>query len=279
MVRENSKKEKYLNPFTDYGFKRLFGEEKNKDILLDFLNCLLAKETGLIKNLTFKPNEHLGRLDTDRRAIFDLYCENDRGGKFIIELQKTKQKFFKDRSLYYSTFPIVEQAEKSEWDYKLQPVYLVAILDFVFDEDKNDSNRFLYKVKLTDLETCKVFYEKLTFVYIEMPKYKKKLEESKDQFERWLWLINHLNKIEEIPAELKQPVFQKLFEEAEIAKFSRQEQLDYENSLKIYRDLNNSLGTARAEGFQEGMDRKEREIISKLKARGMSADEISEILK
>ncbi|MDA8031465.1 MAG: Rpn family recombination-promoting nuclease/putative transposase, partial [Alphaproteobacteria bacterium] len=198
---------------------------------------------------------------------------------FIIELQKTKQKFFKDRSLYYSTFPIVEQAEKSEWDYKLQPVYLVAILDFVFDEDKNDSNRFLYKVKLTDLETCKVFYEKLTFVYIEMPKYKKKLEESKDQFERWLWLINHLNKIEEIPAELKQPVFQKLFEEAEIAKFSRQEQLDYENSLKIYRDSNNSLGTARAEGFQEGMDRKEREIISKLKARGMSADEISEILK
>src|SRR5271157_4820409 len=93
-------KEKYINPFTDFGFKRLFGEEPNKDLLIDFLNELLKEEQGIIKELTYLKSEQLGRTESDRKAIFDLYCENDRGEKFIVELQKTKQKFFKDRTLY-----------------------------------------------------------------------------------------------------------------------------------------------------------------------------------
>ena len=84
-------KEKYINPFTDYGFKRLFGEEPNKDLLLDFLNELLHNEQGRITDLTYLRNEHLGKIETDRTAIFDLYCENECGEKFIVELQKTKQ--------------------------------------------------------------------------------------------------------------------------------------------------------------------------------------------
>ena len=104
-------KDRYINPFTDFGFKKIFGEEPNKDVLIDFLNSLLnGKEK--IKNLTYSKNEHQGRSDSDRKAIFDLYCENDKGEKIIVEIQKTKQKFFKDRSLYYSTFPIVHQAEQ-----------------------------------------------------------------------------------------------------------------------------------------------------------------------
>src|SRR3989339_1777886 len=99
----------YVNPFTDFGFKKLFGEEVNKDLLIDFLNNLLLGEQQ-IKDLTYLKNEHLSSSDTERKAIFDLYCENERGEKFIVELQKAKQNFFKDRSVYYSTFPIQEQA-------------------------------------------------------------------------------------------------------------------------------------------------------------------------
>ncbi|MDQ1265196.1 MAG: hypothetical protein QG635_346, partial [Bacteroidota bacterium] len=97
---------KYISIFTDFGFKKLFGEEVNKDLLLDFLNELLKEEQGQIMDLTFMKTEHLGDTDLDRRAIFDLYCENERGEKFIVELQKSKQNFFKDRTVYYSTFPI-----------------------------------------------------------------------------------------------------------------------------------------------------------------------------
>ena len=102
--------EKYINPFTDYGFKRLFGEEANKDLLIDFLNELLREEQGEIKDITFLKTEHLGASEIDRKAVFDLYCENQKGEKFIVELQKTKQDFFKDRALYHSTFPIQEPA-------------------------------------------------------------------------------------------------------------------------------------------------------------------------
>ena len=121
--------EKYVNPFTDYGFKRLFGEEPSKDLLLDFLNELLREEQGEIVELTYLKNEVLGHTGLDRKAVFDLYCTNEKGEKFIVELQKTKQKFFKDRTLYYSTFPIREQAVKgTDWNFELKKVYLVAIL-------------------------------------------------------------------------------------------------------------------------------------------------------
>jgi predicted transposase/invertase (TIGR01784 family) len=122
-------REKYINPFTDYGFKRLFGEEPNKDLLLDFLNELLKEEEGIITEITYKKNEHLPATELDRKAIFDLYCTNERGEKFIVELQKTKQKFFKDRMLYYATFPIQEQAIKnSNWNFELKKVYTLLLL-------------------------------------------------------------------------------------------------------------------------------------------------------
>jgi predicted transposase/invertase (TIGR01784 family) len=240
--------EKYINPFTDYGFKKLFGEELNKDLLLDFLNELLKEEQGQIKNLTYLKTEYLGDTEIDRKAIFDLYCENEKGEKFIVELQKTKQNFFKDRTLYYSTFPIREQAKRADWDYQLKAVYTIAILDFIFDSDKSEPNKFRYDVKLKDNETNKVFYDKLTFIYLEMPKFNKTVDELETRFEKWLYVLRNLNKLERIPDKLREQIFNKLFETAEIAKFTQDQVRSYEDSLKYYRDLKNSLDTARVEG-------------------------------
>jgi len=242
----------YLNPFTGFGFKKLFGEEYNKDLLIDFLNQLLKKEQGCIKTLTYLKNEHLGRSEADRRAVYDLYCENDQGEKFIVEIQKSKQKFFKDRALYYSTFPIAEQGKVGDWDFELKAVYTVAILDFVFDDDKNDSEKYRYDVKLTDIETYKVFYDKLTFVYLEMPKFEKTLEELETRFDKWLYVLKNLERLHDIPDKLKDRIFRKLFAAAEIAKFTPAEAMAYEDSLKVYRDLKNSIDTAREEGREEG---------------------------
>jgi len=236
--------EKYINPFTDYGFKKLFGEEPNKDLLLDFLNELLKEEQGEIIDLTYLKNEHLSTSDIDRKAIFDLYCENEKGEKFIVELQKSKQNFFKDRTVYYSTFPIREQAKRADWNYELKAVYTIAILDFVFNEDKNDPNKFRYDIKLTDQETNKVFYDKLTFIYLEMPKFNKTVDQLETRFDKWLYVIRNLNRLDKIPEKLKERIFEKLFETAEIAKFTPDQVRSYEDSLKYYRDLKNSLDTA-----------------------------------
>jgi len=249
---ELTTKEKFVNPFTDFGFKRLFGEEPNKDILIDFLNQLLYEEQGLITDLTYMKGEQLGSLDKDRRAIFDLYCENERGEKFIVEIQKAKQKFFKERTLFYSTFPIREQAEKGEWDYNLKAVYTIGILDFIFDEDINDPDKFLYKVKLKDDETNKVFYDKLTFIYIEMPKFNKTEEELETQFDKWLYVLRNLPNLQKRPAKLQEKIFSKLFEQAEVAGFTKEQLGAYEESIKIYRDFRNTIETARDEGRAEG---------------------------
>ncbi|MDX5348233.1 MAG: Rpn family recombination-promoting nuclease/putative transposase [Hymenobacteraceae bacterium] len=246
--------EKYINPFTDYGFKKLFGEEPNKDLLLDFLNVLLEEEQGKILDLTYLKNENLGVGELDRKAIFDLYCENERGEKFIVELQKTKQNFFKDRTVYYSTFPIREQAKRADWNYELKAVYTIAILDFVFDEDKNQSNKFRYDVKLTDTETNEIFYNTLTFIYLEMPKFNKTVDELETRFDKWLYVLRNLNRLDRVPEKLRERVFEKLFETAEIAKFTPDQVRNYEDSLKYYRDLKNSLDTAREEGIQEGIE-------------------------
>jgi len=247
--------ERYINPFTDYGFKKLFGEEPNKDLLLDFLNVLLEEEQGEITDLTYLKSEHLGTSELDRKAIFDLYCENDKGEKFIVELQKTKQNFFKDRTVYYATFPIREQAKRADWNYELKAVYTIAILDFVFNEDKNDHRKFRYDIKLTDTETKQVFYDKLTFIYLEMPKFNKTIEELETRFDKWLYVIRNLNRLDKIPDKLRERIFEKLFETAEIARFTPDQVRSYEDSLKYYRDLKNSLDTAREEGLLEGIEK------------------------
>jgi predicted transposase/invertase (TIGR01784 family) len=256
--------EKYINPFTDYGFKKLFGEELNKDLLLDFLNELLKEEQGQITNLTYLKTEQLGATEIDRKAIFDLYCENEKGEKFIVELQKTKQNFFKDRTVYYSTFPIREQAKRADWDYELKAVYTIAILDFVFDSDKDEPTKFRYDVKLTDIDTNKVFYDKLTFIYLEMPKFNKSVDELDTRFDKWLYVLRNLNKLDRIPDKLREQIFDKLFETAEIARFTPDQVRSYEDSLKYYRDLRNSLETAK--------DEKTIEIATNLMKSGVSID-------
>ena len=263
---------KYINPFTDFGFKKIFGEEANKDILLDFLNELLREEQGEIKSISFKKNEHIGNVALDRKAIFDIYCENERGEKFIVEMQKAKHNFFKDRSVFYSTFPIREQAKRGDWNYELNAVYTIAILDFVFDEDKDNNDKFLYKVKLSDIETKKVFYNKLTFIYIEMPKFRKSLAECKTHFDRWLYILRNLEKFDRYPIELQEKIFEKLFGVAEVANLTPEQLDEYDESLKVYRDLKGCLDTAFDDGFDDGFNKAIQELTPQLEQERQRTD-------
>jgi predicted transposase/invertase (TIGR01784 family) len=254
MEEKNRLKEKYIDPFTDFGFKKLFGEECNKDLLLDFLNELLYPQEGKIVSLTYLKSEQLGRSEEDRKAVFDLHCENEKGEKFIVEMQKTKQTFFKDRALYYSTFPIVEQAVPGVWNYELKAVYTIAILDFVFDEDKAVPDKYRYDVMLTDINTHKIFYNKLTFTYLTMPKFNKSVEELDTRLEKWMYVLKNLQRLDSLPDRLRERIFEKIFSITEIAKLSREEYDKYIASLKAYRDWKNSLDTARDEGVAKGRE-------------------------
>lgn len=166
-------KARYINPYTDFGFKKILGEEASKPLLMDFLNALLPEKNQII-DLTFKNTEPLGLTDLDRKAVDDSYCENDQSEKFIVELPKAKQNYFKERTIYYSTFPIREQAEKGEWNYHLKAVYYIGILDFTFDdyESEPEKSEVVHTLKLKN-QNNPVFYDKLTHLYLEMPNFVK----------------------------------------------------------------------------------------------------------
>jgi predicted transposase/invertase (TIGR01784 family) len=263
--------EKYLNPFTDFGFKKLFGSEPNKDLLIDFLNQLLPPQHQ-IQDLSYARSEQLGDTVLDRGAVFDIYCVSPSGERFIVEMQKAKQLYFKDRSVFYATWPIREQAQRGDgWDFKLSALYLVGILDFVMADDREGAE-VCHRVQLKD-QTNRVFYDKLMLIYLEMPKFKKTEAELETTFDKWLYVLKHLPRLTARPAKLQERVFGKLLEVAEIGKFNREELGQYENSLKHYRDMRNVIATAVIEG--EAIGEAKGEAKGKVEGRHEKAVEVA----
>ena len=274
--------DKYINPYTDFGFKLLFGTAMNKELLISFLNALLFKEET-VKDVTYLNAEHLDTQEYDRRAVFDVYCENEKGEKFLVEMQRGEQQFFKDRSVYYATFPIREQSQRGKWDYELKAVYIIGILNFTFND--TDGDYFHHEVKLVDLYTHKVFYDKLTFIYLEMPKFNKKEDELESMFDKWLFVLRNLSSLFERPRALQNRVFDRLFEAAEIAKFNPKELGEYWESLKNFRDwysvMSTQLKKGREEGLKEGLEQGRKEECfknaKKMKQTGIAFDVIAQV--
>ena len=244
--------DKYISLLTDFGFKRIFGTDLNKDLLISFLNALF-EGSHVITDVKYLNTEHLGDIHTERKAIFDVYCETENGEKFIVEMQNAFQEFFKDRSLFYSTFPIREQGVKgSDWDFHLNHVYTIALLNFDMHDPAFDRDQLSHTVKLCDTYTHKVFYDKLDFIYVEIAKFDKTVDELSTTFEKWLYVLKNLSRLDNQPQSLRDNVFDRLFTQAEIAKFNPRELREYEDSRKAYRDLKNCLDTAMREGIEKG---------------------------
>ena len=232
--------ERYISLLTDFGFKRIFGTKPNKDLLINFLNSLF-EGFQVIKDVKYLNSEHVGDVFAERKAIFDVYCENEKGEKFIVEMQSA------------SIFPICEPAPKSaDWNFKFDHVYTVALLNFDLEEEAFDKDDINHDVGLLDKKTHKVFNDKLSFKYVEIAKFDKTEDELVTLYDKWLYVLKNLSRLDERPAALKEKVFSKLFEEAEIAKFTPTELKEYEDSLKAYRDVKNSIDTALEKGREEG---------------------------
>jgi len=259
----------------------LFGTELNKDLLISLLNALFDRSAQqspgepkqVVKDLRYLPTEKLESYG-ERRAVFDVCCEGENGEKFIVEMQKASQDFFKDRSVFYSAFPIIEQGKVgSDWDFHLNNVYTIGILNFIFPGDEYDKDCFHHEVKLIDVEDKHVFYDKLTYVYLEMPKFNKTEVELVSMYDKWLFVLKNLTRLMERPAALQERIFQRVFDLAEIARFTPDESRIYEESLKQYRDMHNTIASAE----RRGRDEANRENARRMKAKGYAVEDIAEI--
>ena len=264
--------ERYISLLTDFGFKRIFGTDLNKDLLINFLNSLFNGEE-FIKDVKYLNSENVGDVFTERKAIFDVYCENEQGEKFIVEMQNAYQTFFKDRSLFYSTFPIREQAPKgSDWNFCLKKVYVVALLNFKMSDEAFDASDTIHTIALMDTKTNKVFNAKLMFKYVEVGRFDKTDEELTSLSDKWMFVLKNLSRLNNRPSSLREKIFSRLFDAAAIARFTPIELREYEDSLKAYRDIKNSLDTAEAKGREEGINIANLAIAKRMLSDGMDME-------
>ncbi|GJG37954.1 Rpn family recombination-promoting nuclease/putative transposase [Prevotella lacticifex] len=271
--------ERYINPLTDFGFKRIFGTPFNSDLLVSFLNAVLDGER-VVEDVEYSNSEKFGSNEDARKAIFDVYCKTADGSRIIVEMQNVYQDFYKDRSIFYSTFPISEQAEKGDWNYELKDVYTIGILNFAFPESKKSGDNGIFReVKLMDINTKEVFYDKLTYIYVELANFHKDIDECKTLIDKWLFCLKNLQNLLERPTELQGRVFEKLFKTAEIAMFKPMELKAYEQSIHAYRDIKNGMDSARREGEAIGLEKGEAIGLEKGEAIGLEKGEFKANMK
>ena len=268
---------KFIDPLTDYGFRYYFGSEPRKDILIEFLNDLFDGERH-IEDLHFTPTEYDGDEGTDKRVLFDLNCRGRNNEHFIIEMQRVRQEYFKDRALYYTSRLIQRLLSKGEETnrYELPAVYLIGILEFRMDD--NQKEQYFHDIALRDKENGKLFYNKFGFKFLELSNFEKEgyvLESSRD---KWMYLLKHMHKMDRLPAFLDKRVFQKIFSIAEVSKLSKEERMAYEASLKAKWDTQNAFAyvekKGREEGLREGRGEEKRSIARAMKADGIPVVQI-----
>ena len=242
----------YINPYTDFGFKKLFGEEGNKDLLIDFLNPMLPPHHQ-IADLTFQNVEALPDASDERKAFFDIHCTAaPTGERFIVEMQKAKVKHFIDRSLYYITYPIREQAKRGDWDFELKAIYFIAVLDFLYEKDTKNPT-FWRTITLKD-QNNEPFYDKLQLTYLQMEAFNKTEAQLETKMDKWAYFLKNLEKFEDIPKILNEPVFERAFRTAKLANFDKVQRHEYEQSRLSYIGTREMINTATEEGEARGIE-------------------------
>jgi len=269
---------KFINPFTDVGFKRIFGQEISKPVLLVFLNSLLEGERKII-DLKFLDKEQLGLESGDRSLIYDIYCETETGEHIIVEMQNKYQPYFKERSIYYTARSIVEQGERgSQWKYDIKAVYLVAFLNFRISDI---SKGFRTDVALMDMKERTLFSDKVRLVYLQLPYFTKEADECETIFEKIIYTLKHMDILQRMPWMAQNAVFKRLSEIAEVASLNSEERRKYDESLRAYRDtiavMEGQFAQGELKGRAEGRAEGILSIARKMKQKGKPVSEIAEM--
>ena len=272
------KKAKFIDPLSDWGFKKLFGTEANKEILLEFLRDLFPDKR--IEDIAYLNNENQGLSESDRKSVFDVVCRTVAGDRFIVEVQKKDQWYFMERSLYYSTFPVQEQGLRGDWDFRLTPVYMVGILNFALKHDSNGlakgsfgtaaagnggNPKLIHRYDLRERETGELMTDNLHFVFIEVGAFNRKEEELGSVMDKWMFVLKNMARLLDRPEALQERIFRKLFEAAQIAAMPHEEQVLYRDNMMTENDYRNCIDFAREEGHASGFAEGE--------ARGLAAGE------
>jgi predicted transposase/invertase (TIGR01784 family) len=227
----------FINPLTDFGFRKLFQDKKR---LAHFLSDILGGSR--VAAVEYLPTNLLGDFKEERSAVFDIYCTNAKGEHFIVEMQHVKQEFFADRAIFYTSFPIRNQAPKgSRWNYQLVPVYFIGIMNFVLFDEPEAAGTYLERVHLWREEVRRQFSDKLNFVFVELPKFTKAAAELKTNVDFWLYSLKNMVTLSRQPTTIKGEIFTDVYESCKSKRLTTTEMKTYKSSVLESYSIRNAI--------------------------------------
>ncbi|MCS3556891.1 MULTISPECIES: Rpn family recombination-promoting nuclease/putative transposase [unclassified Sphingobacterium] len=292
----------FIDPTTDEGFKRLFGDKVN---LINFLN-IIFRGRKTITDLTYRDTERIGATEEIGKVIFDLVVQISTGEEIIIEMQTSTQTNLKQRMLYYTSKVISDTAPKGNrkaWGYAIPEVYTIVLMDG-FHMPGGDHKTYFHDTCLCNRDSGKIFYEGFGFIYLELINFVKSEAEVGDELDKVFFMLKNMSTLKTLPRIMKSAVFQRFFQLASYAKLTKEERTMYDISLKrkwdaeavrmyqegLEKQLKEAIReakkaekeakrvsiTAKAEGVAEGEYKKAMETALKLTKIGLSVKQIAE---
>ena len=238
---------KYINPYTECGFRKLFGEDSSKVLLIDFLNQLLPAHHQITSIYFDDIQDEMFHYEY-YHSNFDIYCTANNGIQFIIELKNEINSHFKEKALFNIANLIRKNVETKYWNYELNFIYHISMIDFFYE--KHYHAKYYRHVDFKD-QFNENFYSKLSMIYLQIPAFNKNENEITSKLDKWIYFLKYLDKFNDVPALLNEPIFLKAFKIADISLLSPTQLHEYEKSKLNYLDILNICHNAKAEGIKE----------------------------
>ena len=276
-----------MNPLSDFGFKRLLASERNKDILMHLLNAFISEDTGVITDISYLSTEVLGIRKEDRFVRYDLYCKNQDGKRFIVEMQNGKQSNYADRLRVYTSLATVHNWDKKDKKYERVPkIYSFNIMSYDMPEFKG-KKRFFSKIYQKD-DDNDIFSKNIVYYFVELSKFAAQLEtlDMSDERNRILYMFTNVVYLQQDEINTLTPMQMRFYEECQINNFTDMEKQDYVKSLMEYPSVQEMMECERAEGIQQGIqigieqgrEERTRQIVRNMLAKGFDPDLVAEIV-
>ena len=269
---------KFLDPKNDIAFRRVFGSERNKDILIHFINDILVfKEAALITEVTFLKTIQDPEIVTKKTSIVDVLCQDEKGNKYIVEMQVAKEKGFAKRAQYYAAKAYANQADVKGKYKNLKEIVFIAIANFIMFPNKKG---FKSDHVILDRNSHEHDLKDFSFTFLELPKFKKTIDELQNITEKWMYFFNGTE--ETSPEDIAKimgsdTIMERAYHELDRYYWNEEELLSYEQAQKYEWGYNASMEQKFDEGIEKGREEEKKEIARKMLEKGMNAKMVKEI--
>jgi len=276
----------YINPKTDFGFKKIFSTGRHaQKRLLHLLKTFLPELMGNVVSVAFLPTEVLGETESEKRVTFDLYCATNNGDLIIIEMQRAPQSFFNSRVITYVCRVISSKVDRGDMEYKIPTVICFCVMDFTPPLLKEESD-FFHVFQITS-RRGKLFSEKISFCLLDLSKFAapnpgqiKDIQFSDDQH-KWAYILSNLWHMEVQDLTNENDIFRNLFRDCMYSKLTEMEKKEYKKSVLEYYDVQYAMRCVREEGREQGREEgravEKRQLARNMLAEGLDPAKVAKI--